>query len=136
MFCPNCSAEYRPGFIRCSDCSTELIEAKPSDRQNPNSRENEWPGAAGSYFLVWFVPTVCFLTLLSAVWVRPALLKNSFVAVALALLTMMENWGGYWMPYQALRYEKTWQDSSALPSYHLCLSGTRSFVFLAEEIFK
>ena len=26
MFCPQCRAEYRDGFIRCSDCSVELVE--------------------------------------------------------------------------------------------------------------
>jgi len=26
MFCPNCEAEYRPGFTRCSDCEAALVE--------------------------------------------------------------------------------------------------------------
>ena len=26
MFCPNCRAEYRPGFTRCSDCDVPLVE--------------------------------------------------------------------------------------------------------------
>ncbi len=26
MFCPNCRAEYRPGFARCSDCDVPLVE--------------------------------------------------------------------------------------------------------------
>ena len=26
MFCPQCKAEYRPGFIKCSDCHVELVE--------------------------------------------------------------------------------------------------------------
>jgi len=25
MFCPECRAEYRPGFTRCSDCDVELV---------------------------------------------------------------------------------------------------------------
>jgi hypothetical protein len=25
MFCPNCKAEYRPGFTRCADCDVELV---------------------------------------------------------------------------------------------------------------
>jgi hypothetical protein len=26
MYCPQCKAEYRPGFTRCSDCDVELVE--------------------------------------------------------------------------------------------------------------
>ena len=26
MFCPECRAEYRPGFTRCSDCDVDLVQ--------------------------------------------------------------------------------------------------------------
>lgn len=26
MFCPECEAEYRPGFTRCHDCDVDLVE--------------------------------------------------------------------------------------------------------------
>ena len=26
MICPNCGAQYQPGFTRCSDCEVELVE--------------------------------------------------------------------------------------------------------------
>ena len=29
MFCPQCNAEYRPGFTRCSDCDVELVHDPP-----------------------------------------------------------------------------------------------------------
>src|SRR6266566_5050252 len=29
MFCPQCKAEYRVGFIRCSDCHVELVDHLP-----------------------------------------------------------------------------------------------------------
>ncbi len=29
MICPKCSAEYVPGFTRCSDCLVELVEPDP-----------------------------------------------------------------------------------------------------------
>ena len=29
MFCPQCKAEYRVGFIRCSDCDLELVDHLP-----------------------------------------------------------------------------------------------------------
>src|SRR5215813_4644424 len=29
MFCPQCKAEYRAGFTKCSDCDVELVEQLP-----------------------------------------------------------------------------------------------------------
>jgi len=29
MICPNCKAEYRPGFTRCADCLVPLVDALP-----------------------------------------------------------------------------------------------------------
>jgi hypothetical protein len=29
MFCPECKAEYRPGFTHCSDCDVDLVEELP-----------------------------------------------------------------------------------------------------------
>ncbi len=29
MFCPQCNAEYRPGFTRCADCDVELVNELP-----------------------------------------------------------------------------------------------------------
>jgi hypothetical protein len=31
MFCPQCNAEYRPGFTRCIDCDTELVDHLVAD---------------------------------------------------------------------------------------------------------
>jgi hypothetical protein len=31
MFCPNCKAEYRPGFTKCSDCGVDLVEHLSSE---------------------------------------------------------------------------------------------------------
>jgi hypothetical protein len=30
MFCPQCKAEYRPGFTRCADCDVELVYERPA----------------------------------------------------------------------------------------------------------
>ena len=30
MFCPECKAEYRPGFTRCADCEVDLVWELPS----------------------------------------------------------------------------------------------------------
>lgn len=32
MFCPECKAEYRPGFTRCSDCDVDLVWELSSQR--------------------------------------------------------------------------------------------------------
>lgn len=29
MFCPQCSAEYRPGFTHCTDCDVDLVDELP-----------------------------------------------------------------------------------------------------------
>jgi len=31
MFCPECHAEYRPGFYRCADCDMDLVDALPPE---------------------------------------------------------------------------------------------------------
>ena len=31
MFCPNCKTEYRPGFTRCADCGSDLVDRLPEE---------------------------------------------------------------------------------------------------------
>jgi Putative prokaryotic signal transducing protein len=33
MFCPQCRAEYRKGFLRCSDCDVPLVDELPPDAE-------------------------------------------------------------------------------------------------------
>jgi len=33
MFCPQCKAEYRAGFTKCSDCDVDLVKELPVDPQ-------------------------------------------------------------------------------------------------------
>jgi hypothetical protein len=36
VFCPKCRDEYRPGFTRCADCETDLVDALPElERPEP-----------------------------------------------------------------------------------------------------
>jgi hypothetical protein len=35
MFCPECKAEYRPGFTHCSDCDVDLVEELPEKEAFP-----------------------------------------------------------------------------------------------------
>ncbi len=39
MFCPRCKAEYRPGFIRCSDCDIELLDHLPPEAVDSEKAE-------------------------------------------------------------------------------------------------
>jgi hypothetical protein len=41
MFCPECRAEYRDGFTRCSDCDVDLVERLP---ENGDANERVFPG--------------------------------------------------------------------------------------------
>lgn len=38
VICPNCRAEYRPGFTHCADCGVELV-----DSLSPESQASERP---------------------------------------------------------------------------------------------
>ena len=32
MFCPQCKAEYRAGFLRCSDCQVDLVDQLAAEK--------------------------------------------------------------------------------------------------------
>jgi hypothetical protein len=44
MICPNCGAEYQPGFARCSDCLVDLVE--PGELQEATAEPAERGPAA------------------------------------------------------------------------------------------
>jgi hypothetical protein len=52
MFCPNCKTEYRPGFAKCTDCGTDLVEHLLSENldvkgevpTDPAGRQLLWSG--------------------------------------------------------------------------------------------
>jgi len=48
MFCPDCEAEYRPGFTRCSDCDVALVERLEETDVHSNN-----PELAGTPELLW-----------------------------------------------------------------------------------
>ncbi|NJD55628.1 MAG: DUF2007 domain-containing protein [Nitrospirae bacterium] len=37
MFCPDCKAEYRPGFTMCSDCHIGLVQELPTELKEDHS---------------------------------------------------------------------------------------------------
>jgi hypothetical protein len=48
MFCPECKAEYRPGFTRCSDCGLDLVEHLEETDVHSNN-----PELSGTPELLW-----------------------------------------------------------------------------------
>jgi hypothetical protein len=48
MFCPNCEAEYRAGFTRCSDCGLDLVEHLEETDVHSNN-----PELSGTPELLW-----------------------------------------------------------------------------------
>jgi hypothetical protein len=36
VYCPQCGAEYRPGFVQCSDCLVPLVDRLPEDAAPPS----------------------------------------------------------------------------------------------------
>jgi hypothetical protein len=108
MFCPICRAEYRPGFGRCSDCGVDLVELlPPPEARDAETARNERPELAPpAHFPAWFLPLMCFVVLVGGVSIRPELFKSECIAAALYFLVLAQNVGGYWMLYQAVRYER------------------------------
>lgn len=108
MFCPNCRAEFRSDFTRCSDCGVELVDVlPPPSMQGPEPREDERPDyAMRAHFLAWFGPLMILFALVLGITLRPSLLQNPFVAVPLIIGTFASNIGSYWMLYQSIRYER------------------------------
>ena|SRR3989442_7191458 len=49
MFCPECKAEYRPGFTRCNDCQVELVEVL---EESHRVKSGEVPDAEDSDYVV------------------------------------------------------------------------------------
>ena len=41
MFCPECEAEYRHGFTRCSDCDVALVSALPPEEMDNDHSDKE-----------------------------------------------------------------------------------------------
>jgi hypothetical protein len=43
MFCPECRAEYRPGFTRCADCNVDLVQELPVELSGTeNALQRTW----------------------------------------------------------------------------------------------
>lgn len=46
MFCPQCRAEYRPGFTRCGDCDVDLVPELPVElSRTEKALQRTWSGS-------------------------------------------------------------------------------------------
>lgn len=50
MFCPECRAEYRPGFTHCTDCDVDLVTELPKPEPDIDCAElsHVWTGKSQS----------------------------------------------------------------------------------------
>jgi hypothetical protein len=46
-WCPECGAEYREGFTRCSECRVALVNEPPPGTERPAEPGPEWVEVAG-----------------------------------------------------------------------------------------
>ena len=54
MFCPQCKAEYRQGFTRCSDCDVDLVYSQPPESpEAADSHTSEFAGREDDLRLIW-----------------------------------------------------------------------------------
>ena len=80
MFCPQCRAEYRPGFHRCSDCDMELVDQLPPDAP---------PGESNSEIDEELVVLRTYPTVIDA-----ELAKSALESVGIDSLVRSDNEGG------------------------------------------
>jgi hypothetical protein len=50
MFCPNCRAEYRPGFTKCADCGVDLVATLSAE---PRAADANVPRNSDGMELLW-----------------------------------------------------------------------------------
>ena len=108
MFCPQCKAEYRPGFTLCSDCRIDLVEElPPANPQDPEVDFNSRPDLAPRrFFLAWFIPACAYVLCVFGLIVRPRLHENWYFGALFICLHVLNVFGAFWMVYQAVRYER------------------------------
>ncbi len=93
MFCPECRAEYRPGFARCSDCDVELVHEIPEQgtRVRKTKRDSETMSPTNNVpkLLTAFISLGWIPTGLLGLWIGEQLPRNGqlpfyvFVIVAI-----------------------------------------------------
>ena len=83
MFCPQCRAEYRPGFFRCSDCDVPLVDQLPAD----SPVTDRHPGSETDH------PELVVLRTFSTV-VEADLAKSALDSIGIDSMVRSDNEGG------------------------------------------
>jgi len=83
MFCPQCRAEYREGFFRCSDCDIPLVDQLQADRSVADRR----PGFETDH------PELVVLQTFSTV-IEADLAKSALESVGIDSMVRSDNKGG------------------------------------------
>ena len=83
MFCPQCRAEYREGFFRCTDCDIPLVDQLSADR----SVTDRQSGSEMDHSALVVLRT--FLTLIDA-----DLAKSALDSVGIESMIRSDNKGG------------------------------------------
>ena len=74
MYCQQCGAEYREGFVECSTCSLPLVEGQPPE---PESDESRWTpeikiGSEGTRLIFLYIAQIIVIVLAFAInWPGP-----------------------------------------------------------------
>jgi hypothetical protein len=111
MFCPECRAEFRPGFTRCSDCNVPLVE-RLSVTHGHADREQVPRVAVLKEWGVIIVLPIMFLLLMI---LFAALRKNPFEIQIVSLVAYTgfvfllvfcdtRSWKGYSLGEKVVRY--------------------------------
>jgi hypothetical protein len=108
MFCPQCRAEYRPGFARCADCQIDLVEQfSPLSPQDREFDANSNPLLAPKrFFLAWLLPMCVYVLCVFGLSFKPQLLGTFYFGGFFVCYHVACVLGTLWMCYQAVRYEK------------------------------
>jgi len=53
MFCPQCKAEYRPGFTRCADCDVDLVYEPPASASGPGEAGGQTENPEDPFCSFW-----------------------------------------------------------------------------------
>ena len=86
MFCPECGAEYRPGFTHWADCDVDLVHERPrlDTRVRMPKGMNSVPKLPAALIMLAWIPAG-----LLGLWIREKLPRNAqlpfcvFVVVAI-----------------------------------------------------
>jgi hypothetical protein len=108
MFCPTCGAEYREGYVNCTDCRVALVPELPADWNKADS----WSPLPPKKFLLWFVP-LSFVFPFVLLIVPTLFGRGNFNLLFwfVDCVCTVSSFGSLWMIYQAIRYEervKSW----------------------------